>query len=117
METEIELGLRATAPRLRRGMRGARWLMVLGICGSMEWAVREAAGQTAPAPPTYIGVERTIVSIRQGWSPPGARPEPNADGWDRLFDTLLAALHAYAGAEDEASRLTALTRVNEIQAA
>jgi len=98
-------------------MRGARWLMVLGISGSMGWAVREAAGQAAPAPPTYIGVERTIDSIRQAWSRPGARPEPNADGWNSLFNTLLEQLQAYAGAEDEAGRLTALNRVSAIQAA
>src|SRR5215831_11629940 len=106
MESEIELGLRATAGRLRRGMRAARWLMVLGISGSMGWAVREAAGQAAPAPPTYIGIERTIDSIRQAWSRPEARPEPNADGWNRLFNILLEQLLAYAGAEDEAGRLT-----------
>ena len=97
-------------------MRGARWLMVLGISGSMGWAVREAAGQAAPAPPTYIGVERTIDSIRQAWSRPGARPEPNADGWNSLFNTLLEQLQACAGAEDEAGRLTALNRIYEIQA-
>ena len=98
-------------------MRGARWLMVLGISGGVGWAVREAAGQAAPAPPTYIGVERTIDSIRQAWSRPGARPEPNADGWNRLLDTLLEQLRAHAGAEDEAGRLAALNRVDEIEAA
>src|SRR5262249_52730558 len=117
MESEIELGLQATARRRRRGMRGARWLMVLGILGSMAWAVQEAAGQAAPAPPTYIGVERTIDWIQQAWSRPEARPEPNADGWNSRFNTLLEQLQAYAGAEDEAGRLTALNRVSAIQAA
>jgi len=98
-------------------MRGARWLMVLGISGGMGWAVREAAGQAAPAPPSYVGVERAIDSIRQAWSRPGGRPEPNADGWNRLFNALLEQLQAYACAEDEAGRLTALNRVYEIQAA
>jgi hypothetical protein len=91
--------------------------MVLGIFGSMGWAVREAAGQAAPAPPTYIGVERTIDSIRQAWLRPKARPEPDADGWNSRFNTLLEQLQAYAGAEDEAGRLRALNRVSEIQAA
>jgi hypothetical protein len=91
--------------------------MVLGISGSLGWAVREAAGQAAPAPPTHIGVERTIDSMRLAWSRPGARPEPNADGWNRLFNTLLEQLQAYAGTEDEAVRLTALNRVSEIQSA
>lgn len=98
-------------------MRVPRWLIVLGISGSMGWTVREAAAQAAPAPPTYVGVERTIASIRQGWSQPGARPEPNADGWNSLFNTLVEQLQAYAGAEDEAARLTALNRVYAIKAA
>ena len=75
-------------------MRGARWLMVLGMLGCLGGAVREAAGQAAPAAPTYVGVERTIESIRQAWSKPGARPEPNADGWNALFNTLLEQLQA-----------------------
>src|SRR5262249_56640273 len=43
--------------------------------------------------------------------------EPNAEGWSSRFNTLLEQLQAYAGAEDEAGRLTALNRVYEIQAA
>ena len=70
-------------------MRGVKWLMVLGVAGCLGWAGREAAGQAAPAAPTYVGVERTIESIRQAWAKPGARPEPNADGWNALFDALL----------------------------
>jgi hypothetical protein len=98
-------------------MRVPGWLMVLGICGSVGWAVREAAGQAAPAPPTSIGVERTIASIRQALSRPGAGPVPNADAWNRLFNTLLEEFQAYAGAKDEAGRLSALNRIHEIQAA
>jgi hypothetical protein len=82
----------------------------------MGWAVRESAGQAAPAPSTSIGVERAIASIRQDWSQQQA-PEPNAAGWNRLFHTLLEQLQVYARAGDEASRLSALNRVSEIQAA
>jgi hypothetical protein len=48
--------------------------------------------------PTSIGIERTIDSIRQAWSRPGARPEPNAEGWDSLFNCLLEELQAYTRA-------------------
>ena len=30
----------------------------------------------APAPPSYLGVERTIEDIRKSWTSPGARPSP-----------------------------------------
>ena len=83
----------------------------------LGWAVREAAGQSAPAAPTYVGVERTIESIRQAWAKPGARPEPNADGWNALFDALLDDLRAYGQAQNEADRLTALDRVYQISEA
>src|SRR5262249_43940967 len=101
MEVAIALGLRATARRRRRGMRSVKWLMVLGIAGCLGWAGREAVGQPAPAAPTYVGVERTIESIRQAWSNPGARPEPNADGWNALFNSLLENLRGYAEAADD----------------
>jgi hypothetical protein len=68
----------------------------------------------APAAPTYIGVERTIESIRQAWAAPGARPNPNADGWNALFDALLQDLRSYAKAADDTERLTALNNVYQI---
>jgi hypothetical protein len=98
-------------------MRSVKWLMVLGAVGCLGWSGRPAVGQLAPAAPTYVGVERTIESLRQAWSAPGARPEPNADGWNALFNTLLENLQAYAQAGDDAERLTALNRVYEISAA
>jgi hypothetical protein len=98
-------------------MRGVKWLIVLGMTASLGWAGREAAGQAAPAAPTHIGVERTIDPIRQAWTAPGARPEPNADGWNSLFNTLLEQLQSYAQAGDDTGRLTALNRIYEISAA
>ncbi len=98
-------------------MHGVKRLMVLGIIVSLSWAGREAAGQSAPAAPTYVGVERTIESIRQAWAKPGARPEPNADGWNSLFDNLLGQLRGYASAGNDTNRLTALNQIYEISAA
>ena len=68
----------------------------------------------APAPTSYLGVERTIDSIRQSWSKPGAPPQPNRAGWDVLFDVLLGDLKTYAKAESEADRANALDRVYQI---
>ena len=98
-------------------MRGLKWLVALGIAGCWGSAAREAAGQSAPAASTYVSVERTIESIRQAWAKPGARPEPNAEGWNALFDALLNDLRAYNQAQDEAGRLTALNQVYQISAA
>jgi hypothetical protein len=91
--------------------------MVVGIAGCLSGATREAAGQSGPAAATYVGIERTIESIRQAWSKPGARPEPNADGWISLFDTLIADLQGYSRANDDVARLTALNRLHETSAA
>jgi hypothetical protein len=68
----------------------------------------------APAPPSYLGVERTIEGIRKTWTSPGAPPQPNQAGWDVLFDALQSDLKAYAKAESETSRLEALNRVYQI---
>jgi hypothetical protein len=68
----------------------------------------------APAPASYLGVERTIEAIRQSWSSPGAMPQPNRAGWDVLFDALQSDLNAYAKAESEAGRLEALNSVYQI---
>ncbi len=98
-------------------MHGARWLMMAGLAGCLGTIAREAAGQQAPAAPSYIGVERRIESIRQAWNQAGARPEPNADGWNSLFQSLEQQLQAYGQATDDAGRLTALNRLYEVSAA
>ena len=76
-----------------------------------------ATSRAAPTAPTYRGVEQTIESIRQAWSKPGAPVEPNAPGWNALFDALLSELGAYSRADNDTDRLTALNRVYEISAA
>ena len=68
----------------------------------------------APVSPSYLGVERTIDEIRRSWSSPGAPAQPNAPGWDALFDALLADLGSYSKAESEGERLEALNRVYQI---
>src|SRR5437762_14180501 len=94
---------------MRRVARLVVWGVVMGLAGTVL--------EAAPASPTYAGVERTIESIRQAWSKPGARVEPNAPGWNALFDALLEDLRAYAKADNETDRLTALNRVYQISAA
>ena len=64
-----------------------------------------------------VGVERTIESIRQAWAKPGARVDPNADGWNTLFDSLLQDLRNYAKADNDGDRLTAINQVYQISEA
>ncbi|MHB1561994.1 MAG: hypothetical protein ACYC61_31485, partial [Isosphaeraceae bacterium] len=98
-------------------MRGLKRLVVVSLLGGIGWSSGAAVAQLAPAAPTYVGAERTIESIRQAWARPGARPEPNADGWNSLFNTLLNELRAYSQAGDETARLSALGSVYEIEKA
>jgi len=78
----------------------------LGSLSGVLWA--------APVSPSYLGVERTIDEIRRSWSSPGAPAQPNAPGWNALFDALLADLRSYSKAESEGERLEALNRVYQI---
>ncbi len=80
--------------------------VAIGSVGGVLWA--------APASPSYLGVERTIDEIRRSWSSPGAPAQPNAPGWNALFDALLADLGSYSKAESEGERLEALNRVYQI---
>ena len=68
----------------------------------------------APAPSSYMGVEKTISSIRDAWSRTGAAPEPNAPGWNVFFDALLNDLRTYSRADNPTDRLTALNRIYEM---
>lgn len=98
-------------------MQGLKRLVMVSLLGGIGWSGGAAVAQLAPAAPTYVGVERTIESIRQAWERPGAHPEPNADGWNSLFNTLLNELRDYSQATDETARLTALGNVYEIEKA
>ncbi|HZW33411.1 MAG TPA: hypothetical protein VFF52_22020 [Isosphaeraceae bacterium] len=96
---------------MRRITRLAAAVSVVGV------ALAGAPLKAAPPAPTYRGVEQTIASIRDAWSKAGARVEPNAPGWNALFDVLLAELGSYSRADNDTDRLTALNRVYQISAA
>jgi hypothetical protein len=71
----------------------------------------------APAAPSYHAVERTIQEIRAGWSKPGAPAQPNAPGWNALFDALQSEFRTYASAADENARLASLNRIYQVSVA
>jgi hypothetical protein len=76
-----------------------------------------AAFGAAPAAPSYQVAEATIGRIRADWAKPGAAAEPNAAGWNALFDALVADLRAYSDASTDQDRLTALNRVYQVSVA
>lgn len=78
------------------------------VVGLATWPV-----DAAPAAPTYVGIERTIESIRQAWAKPGAKVPPNAVRWNALFDGLLGDLRLYSKADNDADRLKALDRIDK----
>ena len=90
-------------------MRGTLRLLVgaLAFWGGLSGV----AWSAAPAPRSYQGVERTIQTIRDNWSRPGAPVQPNRPGWDALFDGLLADLQSYSKASGEDDRLAVLEHV------
>ena len=97
-------------------MRGMERLQLIKLAG-LVGLVCTILG-AAPAPPSYLGVERTIDNIRQSWSSPGAPPQPNRAGWDVLFDALLGDLKAYAKAESETDRVeVARSRLSDLERA
>ena len=67
----------------------------------------------APAAPSYVGVERAIQDVREGWGKPGAEAQPNAPGWNAFFDALRAELQTYCAAADENARLKSLGRIHQ----
>jgi hypothetical protein len=71
----------------------------------------------SPAPTSYTGVEKAISSVRLGWSQPGAAADPNAAGWNALFDALLIDLREYSRADGSEARLAPLNRIYEISTA
>ncbi len=71
----------------------------------------------APAAPSYYEVERTIASVRGAWAKPGAAAQPNAPGWNALFDALQKELGGYTAAGSENERLASLNRVYQFSVA
>lgn len=77
-----------------------------------------AAGLGAsPAPPSYQRVASVIERVRADWARPGVAADPNAPGWNVLFDTLLKDLQAYSTATTEHDRLVALNQVYQLSVA
>lgn len=88
---------------------GLRRLVLAGLAVS--------ATAAAPAAPNYLQIERTVSRIRADWTKPGTAPEPNAAGWNTLFDATLGDLGAYSAATSENDRLTSLNRLYQISVA
>jgi hypothetical protein len=63
-----------------------------------------------------VSVRKTIESIRQAWSRPGAQ-DPNAPGWESFFTTLLDDLREYSQAQGPSTRLAPLYRIYQMSSA
>jgi hypothetical protein len=100
--------------------RMQRLVLVTVLAGVMTgigpWT-RDLARAASPAPTSYTGVEKAIASIRLGWSQPGAAAQPNAPGWNALFDAVLNDLREYSHAESSEARLAPLNRIYQISTA
>ena len=68
--------------RLIQRLRIARLACLAGLC-------RRWRREPRPRRRAIRSATNSIETIRQSWSVPGARPQPNAAGWDALFDALL----------------------------
>jgi hypothetical protein len=90
--------------------RTRAWLVGLAIAASLGAA-------PAPATPTYVAIEAAICRVEEAWAKPGAKPDPNAPGWNALFQAIRKDLAAYAGAGSENDRLRALGHLYQISVA
>jgi hypothetical protein len=86
---------------------------VLGAIG-LGWGA--SRGLAAPAAPSYVGIQRTVQTIRQEWTKPGAAAVPNMEQWNAQLDALMQNLQAYAKANQDSDRQTALNQVAQIAA-
>ena len=87
--------------------------IVLGLFAAcIPWTPRAAAA--APAASSYVGVEKSIESIRHAWSRSGAVPDPNSPAWESLFTALLGDLREYSQAQSPTARLTPLNRIYQM---
>ena len=86
----------------------------LGIIGAIAQGWGGGSALAAPVSPTYVGVERTIESIRREWAKPGAPAVPKAEEWNAQLDALMENLRSYARADQDSVRQTALDRVSQI---
>ena len=79
--------------------------------------VGAALGAAAPAAPSYQAVVTTIERVRGDWARPGAPADPNAPGWNALFDAILGDLKAYSSATTEQDRVVALNQLYQLSTA
>ena len=94
-----------------------RLVTALIAVGILAGGFDKAATRTfaaSPAPPSYVGVEKTIGTIRGNWARPGAPQDPNMPGWNAFFDALLSDLREYAQAPNSTARLTPLNRLYQM---
>jgi hypothetical protein len=71
----------------------------------------------APATRSYQAIDSQIRQIRDDLAKQGEAQQPNAPGWNALFDQLQKDLNAYSSAQNERDRLTALDSVYKISVA
>jgi hypothetical protein len=80
------------------------WVLAVGCLGA------------APAAPSYLGIERSIDSVRNELAKPGTA-QPNAPGWNAFFDALTNEFRAYASAPTDNDRLVSLNRLYQMSVA
>ena len=88
--------------------RTRRWVLGLALAASLG---------AAPATPTYVAVESAIARVQEAWSKAGATADPNAPGWNALFDAIRKDLASYTAAKSEDDRLRALGHLYQISVA
>ncbi len=88
--------------------RTRRWVLGLALAASLG---------AAPATPTYVAVEAAIARVQETWSKPGATTDPNAPGWNALFDAIRKDLASYSAARLEDDRLRSLGHLYQISVA
>src|SRR4051812_3700356 len=89
----------------------------LSMLRTRAWMLAFAAGclgaglGAAPATPTFVNIDETIARVQKAWAQPGATPDPNAPGWNAVFDGIRRDLASYTTAKTENDRLSALGRL------
>ena len=68
----------------------------------------------APAPSSYHAIEKTIERVRQKWATIGGPEDPNAPGWNRLFDLLNDKLRSYSKAATATDQKAALKSIQAV---
>lgn len=97
-----------------------RHLLAMVLAGTLmgPWAGgRHLARAAAPAPTSYVGVEKAISAIRQELTGKSGSENPSAPGWNALCDSLIADLKEYSKGSNPAERLVPLNRIYQVSTA